>query len=140
MHLTEQIRVPRSRDDVVELLCCDDALLQLLSRENTEIVERDGDHRTTETRYSALGREGVVTFRFTFRMDGSIRFEKVCDGKVWRKLEGMLSVEEIDDGRCVVELELVGSTRALVPEFSIKGPMEEQIRDMTAALREHLEK
>jgi carbon monoxide dehydrogenase subunit G len=138
MNLTERFEVARPRDEVVELLCCDEALLELMSQGETEIVDRDGDRRTTETRYTALGREGIATFRFTFLMDGNIRFEKVCDGNVWKKLEGTVSVEEIDAGSCEIEIELSGKTRALVPEFTIKGPMEEQIRDMTRALEERL--
>ena len=138
MDLTEHFEVMRPRDDVVELLCRDETLLELLPQGDTEIVESEGDNRTTETHYKALGREGVATFRFTFQMDGSVRFQKVCDGNVWRKLEGLVSVEEIDDASCEVRIELSGRTKALVPEFAIKAPMEEQIQEMTQALEERL--
>jgi len=138
MDLSKRFVISRPRDEVVERLCCDETLLGLLSRGETEIVESDGDHRTTRTRYTALGREGVATFRFTFLMDGNVRFEKVCDGRVWKKLEGQVSVEELDDDSCEVKIELSGRTKALVPELAIKLPMEEQIRDMTAALEERL--
>jgi hypothetical protein len=138
MHLTEQFEVMRPRDEVVELLCSNETLLGLLPQGETRIVESRGDRRTTETRYRALGREGVATFRFTFQMDGSVRFEKVCDGNVWRQLEGLVSVEEIDDASCEVRIELSGRTKTLVPEFTIKGPMEQQIQEMTAALEERL--
>ncbi len=138
MHLTESFEVMRPRDDVVELLCSDETLLGLLPGGDTEIVESDGDRRTIETRYRTLGREGVATFHFTFLMDGDVRFEKVCDGNVWKKLEGLVSVEELDDDRCEVRIELSGKTKSFVPEFTIKAPMEEQIQDMTAALEERL--
>lgn len=138
MNLTESFEVMRPRDDVVELLCSDETLLGLLPQGDTEIVESEGDHRTTETRYRALGREGVATFHFTFQMDGSVRFEKLCDGNVWKRLEGLVSVEELDDESCEVRIELSGRTKSLVPEFTIKGPMEDQIQDMTAALEERL--
>ena len=138
MNRTEHFEVMRSRDDVVELLCRDETLLGLLPQGDTTIVESDGDHRTTETRYRALGREGIVTFRFTFQLDGSVRFEKVCDGNVWRKLEGLVSAEEIDDTSCEVRIELRGVTQALIPEFSIKAPLEQQIREMKTALEEML--
>ena len=140
MDLSERFEVARPRDDVVELLCCDEALLELLPQGDTEIVERDGDRRTTETRYTALGMEGVATFHFTFLMDGNIRFEKVCDGRVWKRLAGLVSVEEIDDEHCEVTIELSGRTKALVPEITIRGPMEEQIQEMTAALEERLDR
>lgn len=139
MDLTERFEVPRPRDEVVELLCCDEALLGFMSQGRTEIVARDGDRRTTRTRYEAFGREGVATFHFTFLMDGNIRFEKVCDGKVWKRLEGSVSVEEIDDHSSEVEIRLSGATKAFVPEFTIRGPMEDQIQEMAAAIEERLE-
>lgn len=138
MDLSERFEVARPRDEVVELLCCDEALLGLMSQGETELVDSQGDRRTTRTRYTALGREGVATFHFTFRMDGSISFEKVCDGKVWKKLEGSVQIEEIDDQSCEVEIRLSGKTKALVPEFTIRGPMEEQIQDMASAIEERV--
>jgi len=138
MDLSERFEVMRPRDEVVDLLCRDETLLGLLPQGDTEIVESQGDERTTRTRYRALGREGVATFHFTFQMDGSIRFEKVCDGNVWRKLEGLVTVEEIDDQSCEVRIELSGRTKTLVPEFTIKAPMEDQIHEMTMALEERL--
>jgi len=136
MRLEQSFRVERSRDDVVGVLCSDEMLTGLLPGE-TEITESDGDRRTTRTRYTALGREGVATFHWTFLMDGNIRFEKVCDGNVWRQLDGLVEVEEDGDG-ALVRLELEGRTRPLVPEFTIKGQMESQIRDMTRALEKRL--
>ena len=136
MRLEQSFRVDRSRDDVVAVLCSDEMLTGLLPGE-TEITESDGDRRTTRTRYTALGREGVATFHWTFLMDGNIRFEKVCDGNVWRQLDGLVEVEEDGDG-ALVRLELEGRTRPLVPEFTIKGQMESQIRDMTRALEKRL--
>ncbi len=142
MDLRERFEVPRNRDAVVELLCCDEALLELMSssdgRGETEIVDRDGDRRTTRTRYTALGREGTATFHFTFLMDGNMRFEKVCDGNVWKKLEGSVSVEEIDDDNCEVEIRLSGKTKAFVPEITIRVPMKEQIQNMAAAIEERV--
>ena len=113
-------------------------MLGLLAQGETEIVDSQGDRRTTRTRYTALGREGTATFHFTFRMDGSIAFEKVCDGNVWRKLEGSVEIEEIDDDSCEIEIRLSGRTKALVPEFTIRGPMEEQIQDMAAAIEDRV--
>ena len=138
MHLTESFEVMRPRDDVVELLCQDETLLGLLPQGDTEFVDSAGDRRTIETRYRALGREGVATFHFTFLMDGNVRFDKVCDGNVWKRLEGLVSVEELDGDSCEVRVELSGKTKSFVPEFTIKAPMEEQIQDMTAALEERL--
>ena len=138
MHLANSFRVMRTRDDVVELLCSDETLLGLVPHGQTEIIESAGDRRTTETRYRALGREGIATFHFTFLLDGGVRFEKVCDGNVWKRLEGRVSVEERETERCDVRIEISGRTKSLVPEFTIKAPIEDQIQEMTAALKERL--
>ena len=90
------------------------------------------------THYTALGRSGTATFHFTFLIDGNVRFEKVCDGNVWRELKGFVDVEEISDDRCEVSIELKGTTKTLVPEFAIRGPMDEQINQMTIALEARL--
>ncbi|MGH0036034.1 MAG: hypothetical protein ACQGVK_13485 [Myxococcota bacterium] len=138
MRLEETFKVGRSRDDVVDVLADTGTLTGLLPGE-TEITESKGDRITTRTRYTALGREGVATFDWTYLMDGGVRFEKVCDGNVWRKLVGEVEVEEEGDGaRLTVSLD--GRTKALVPEFTIKGQMESQIREMTRALRDRLER
>ncbi len=135
MNLTQRFEVQRSRDEVVELLCSDETLLELLPEGETEIVESEGDTRTTRTRYTALGREGVATFEFTFLMDGNIVFEKVCDGNVWQELKGRVEVEELAEDRCRVVIELSGQTKALVPEFTIKGAMQDQIEEMKVGLK-----
>jgi len=138
MKLQEDLEVGRPRDEVVEILASDDMLTDLLPGD-TEITARDGDRRTTRTRYNALGREGVATFHWTFLMDGNLRFEKVCDGNVWKRLSGVLEVEEAGEGSRL-HLELEGTTKTLVPEFTIKGPMASQLEEMVRALRERLER
>jgi hypothetical protein len=132
MHLSRSFPVRRSRDEVVETLGREDVLVSLLPGE-TVVVERSPDRLTTRTRYTALGREGEATFHWQFRMDGSVAFEKVCDGRVWRELRGMVEVEEQGAG-AVVSIEMTGRTKGFVPEFTIKGPMEDQMADMAEAL------
>jgi len=136
METRKSFRVALDRDTVVERLC-DDATLVTLLPGNTEIVDRKGDRRTTRTRYSALGREGTATFHFDFLLDGNVRFEKVCDGKIWKRLAGSVEVEEDGDGaRITIAME--GKTKPLVPEMAIKVPLEDQMRSMTDALRKAL--
>ncbi len=134
MNLTRCFDVERPRDEIVERLCRDETLLGLLARGDTQIVESAGDRRTTRTEY--LGRQ--LTFHFTFLMDGNVRFEKVCDGNVWRELKGYVGVEELSDQRSRVSIELSGRTRSLIPEFTIKAPLEDQLLDMGEALEELL--
>ena len=126
------------RDHAVEVVGREDTLLSLFPEGQAEVIERHGDRVTARTRYAALGRSGIATFHFDYLMDGSIRFEKVCDGKVWRELRGHLDFEESGRG-CLVSLELEGSTKGLVPEFTIRGAMEEQVDQMADALRRKLE-
>jgi hypothetical protein len=137
MHLERQFDVALERDDVVEKLSHEDTLLSLFQNGESEIADRKGDRITIRTHYTALGREGVATFHFDFLMDGNIRFEKVCDGRVWKSLHGEVEIEERGSGTRV-GLTLDGATKALVPEFTIKGPMEEQIEEMVAAMSARL--
>jgi len=136
MKVERTFRVDRDRDSVIERLC-DDALLVKLLPGETEIVERRGDERVTKTRYEALGREGVATFHFTYQLDGNVRFEKVCDGRIWKRLNGIVEVEEDGDGS-IVRIEMEGRTKPLVPEVAIRVPLGEQLETMTKALQRHL--
>jgi hypothetical protein len=67
-----------------------------------------------------------------------VRFEKVCDGRVWRQLAGRVSFEG-RGARTRVRIEMEGRTRPLVPELVIRGPLRDQIEKMASALRERLE-
>lgn len=138
MHLQKQFDVERSRDATVECVVQDETLIELFPDAETEIVECSGDRRTVRSHYRALGREGTATFHFDFLLDGGLRFEKVCDGKVWRKLVGELSFEERGSGTRV-RIELDGQTKPFVPEFTIRGAMRDQIEQMASALRQRIE-
>jgi carbon monoxide dehydrogenase subunit G len=133
MQLEKSFDLKSPRDEVVAVLCRDETLIGLLGEGDTELVESRGDRRTTRTRYRALGREGVATFHFTYLLDGNVRFEKVCDGNVWRELRGEVTVAERGDGARVT-IEMTGRTKTLVPEFTIRGPMEEQLQQMSESL------
>jgi carbon monoxide dehydrogenase subunit G len=138
LRLEKQFDVDRSRDEAVECVVQDATLIELFPDSETEIVESLGDRRTVRSHYRALGREGTATFHFDFLLDGGVRFEKVCDGKVWRRLVGQVSFEERGE-RTRVRIELDGQTRPLVPEFTIKGAMRDQLEQMARALRQRIE-
>jgi carbon monoxide dehydrogenase subunit G len=138
VQIEKQFEVERPRDETVEIACCEETLLGLFPGAQTEIVKRDGDRVTARTRYRALGREGVATFDFTFLLDGGLHFEKQCDGRVWRELSGNVSFEECG-AKTRVRIEMRGRTKPFVPELAIKGPMQEQIDQMAAALRDRVE-
>jgi hypothetical protein len=98
---------------------------------------REGKRRTARTTTLRPPR-GHRHFHFDFRADGNVDFEKVCDGNVWRELRGTLMFHE-RSGKTRVRIEMDGRTKALVPEFTIKGAMRDQIDQMARALRERLE-
>ena len=137
MHLEKQFDVKTPRADAVALLAEDSTLVDLFPANETEIVARKGNRRTTRTRYRALGREGTATFHFDLSRDGNVRFEKVCDGRVWRELTGSVTCEERGQGTRVT-IEMEGRTKMLVPEFTVRGEMQEQIEQMATALRKKL--
>jgi carbon monoxide dehydrogenase subunit G len=137
MRLERRFQVKKPREKVVALIERDETLTGLFPDTDTRVVDRSGDRRTMVSRYRALGREGEATFHFTFQEDGNVRFEKVCDGNVWRRLRGTLSFEE-RGSMTRISVELDGKTKTLVPEFTIKGPMEEQIDQMVTALKRRI--
>ena len=138
MHLEKQFDVERPRDEAVAIAARDETLLGLFPDTKTEIVAGADGRKVARTHYSALGREGIATFHFAYRPDGDVEFEKVCDGNVWRELRGRLSFQERRGGTRV-RIQMDGRTKSLVPEFTIKGAMRDQIDQMAQALRAQLE-
>jgi hypothetical protein len=139
MHLEKEFSVKRPRSEAAQIAARDETLLGLFPDTPTEIVERQGARRTTRSHYTALGRAGTATFHFTFRDDGDVDFEKVCDGNVWRELKGTLRFQAQGKAATRVRIAMEGRTKALVPEFTIKGAMRDQIEQMAGALRQRLE-
>jgi hypothetical protein len=139
MRLVKEFEVRKARKSAVTLVAKDETLVGLFPDADTEIVEKKKGRKTTRSRYKVLGREGEATFHFTFGPEGDVRFSKVCDGRIWKRLDGSLTFEAAGAKKTVVRIEMDGATKALVPEFTIKGPMQEQIEQMAAALRERLE-
>ena len=137
MRLQKQFDVSQPPDVAALIAARDDTLRQLFSDSKTEIVERSDNRRTTRTHYRVLGKEGVATFHFLSLPEGSITFEKVCDGNVWRELSGKVTFDKRGDGTRVT-LQMTGRTKTLVPELAIRGPMREQIDQMATALRSRL--
>lgn len=137
MHLEENFDVANQHEEVARRLA-DEALLPALFPDTrTEVVARQGSRRTVESHFRALGREGVVTFHFDYVDNGDVQFAKVCDGRIWRELVGSVELEPRGESTRV-RIELDGHTKRLVPEAAIRGPLEDQLRQMTAALRKWL--
>ena len=138
MRLEKSFDVRCGRDAAVAALASEQALLGLFPDTRSEIVARDAGRTTVRTHYRALGQEGTATFHFRFAPNGSVRFEKVCDGRVWRQLEGEVTFAA-RGARTRVRIEMEGRTKSLVPEFMIRGPMQEQIEQMASALKKALQ-
>ncbi len=138
MQLEKQFEVSLPRELAAEIVSRDETLVELFPDARTEIVEVVGNRKTTRTHYTALGRSGTATFHFTFENDGGVSFEKVCDGNVWSQLRGTVTLKERRDGTRV-RVRMEGRTKPLVPEFTIKGAMRDQIEQMARALRRRLE-
>lgn len=137
MHLEKDFVVDRD-PDAARRLCSDDAaLIDLFPETRTEIIESKGTRRTLRSHYEALGQPGSATFHFDFVPGDDIHFEKVCDGRIWRELVGRVSFEAKGKG-VRVKLSMDGRTKPLVPEFTIKGTMQEQLDQMAKALKRRL--
>ena len=136
MHFEREFEVHRSLPEVAALLD-DDATIASLLPGTTVTPRPDG---TRETRTAApLGQSRDVRFLFTRHAEG-LRFEKICDGNIWRSLDGEVRLGNLETGRTRVQLRLQGRTRTFVPELTIRGPMRDQIDRMTRALRARLER
>jgi carbon monoxide dehydrogenase subunit G len=138
VRMEKEFQVERSPEEAIAVVNEDATLVGLFPDTETEIVEKRGDRKTTRSRYRALGREGVATFHFDFEADGDVSFEKVCDGRVWRELTGRMRFAPSGKGTRV-RIEMDGRTKPLVPEFTIKGPMQDQIQQMAEALKRRIE-
>ncbi len=137
MHLEKEFDVKQACDTAFESVARDETLLTLFPETRSEIVESEGNRRTVCSHYRALGQEGTATFHFTFLPEGEVRFEKVCDGRVWRQLEGRVCFEE-RAAMTRVRVTMDGRTKPLVPEFTIRGAMQGQLDQMARALRRRL--
>jgi hypothetical protein len=137
MKFENEFVVRRPLEACASVLASDATITSLFP--DTEIVSNTAGVRETRTRVSALGTESIVRFKFKARPGGGMRFEKICDGKIWRALEGDISLAAVNDATTRVVIAMEGSTRALVPEFTIKGPMKDQLQQMTRALRARMD-
>jgi hypothetical protein len=138
MRLSKEFEVSAARDRACEVLAEDTTLTSLFPDTETEIVSRSGKRRTTRSQYTLLGREGEATFHFDTREDGSIEFQKVCDGNVWKELRGSVTLRERGP-KLRIRIDMEGRTKGFVPEFTIKGPLQKQLDDMARALRRRME-
>ena len=138
MKLEKTFDVRCAREAALAALSREEALLELFPDAKSEIVAREAGRTTIRTHYRALGQDGTATFHFRFEPSGELRFEKVCDGRIWRQLAGAVSFTG-RGARTRVRIAMEGRTKSFVPELAIRGPMHDQLEKMASALRERLE-
>lgn len=136
MKLEREFPVERGRDEIVAALRDDRVLAELLP--DTRIEAGKGGSRETFTRYNALGQDRELHLIFHTEESGDLRFEKVCDGAVWRSLDGCIELESLEARVTNVRIAMEGRTKSLVPEVTIRGTMESQLDQMVDSLQKSL--
>jgi carbon monoxide dehydrogenase subunit G len=139
MQLSKEFDVTAARARACEVLAEDATLTSLFPDTKTEIVARTARRRTAKSVYKLLGQEGEATFHFDTQDDGSVKFAKVCDGRVWKELSGRVTLSERGP-KLRVRIEMDGKTKGFVPEFTIKTPLQKQLDDMATALKRRMER
>src|SRR5262245_9785778 len=138
MKLTKEFDVTATRERAQAVLAEDATLTSLFPDTPTEIVSRSGQRRTTRSHYRLLGQDGEATFHFDGQDDGSVAFAKVADGPIWKQLAGRVTLHPRGP-KLRVRIDIEGKTKGLVPEFTIKTPLQKQLDDMARALRKRME-
>jgi len=138
MKLTKDFEVSAPRERAQAVLAEDATLTSLFPDTSTEIVSRSGRRRTTKSQYRLLGQDGEATFHFDAQDDGGVRFAKVCDGRIWKELSGRVTLDS-RGSKLRVRIDIEGKTKGLVPEFTIRTPLQKQLDDMARALRKRME-
>lgn len=136
MRVTKEFFVERERGEIQSLLDEDLTFESLFP--GMRVAKRDGPHREIAAPNPTPGTDRLIRFRFETLPNGNLRFEKVCDGNVWRSLAGAIELERSGRAQTRVMLRLEGKTRSLVPELAIRLPMREHVDQMTESLRVRL--
>ena len=137
MHLEKEFVVGRPRAEVAGALDSDETIAALIP--NTRVTNRGAGKRETLTQVSIAGVQRELRFVFENGPDGNVRFSKICDGRIWRSLDGEIRFEDQGGTRTRVRLSMDGRTKALVPELAISGPMRSQLDEMVEALRKRID-
>ena len=116
----------------------DETLLGLFPETKTEIVAREGerdDRARTTPRSGARAWPPSTSPSSRAATSASRRSATAASGASC----GHASRFDGAARRTRVRIEMEGRTKALVPEFTIRGPMQDQLDQMASALRERLE-
>ena len=133
MNLEREFPLECSRQEIVDALRSDEVLANIFP--DTRIQAGADGTRETFTRDNALGQQKELHMIFHTEDSGDLCFEKVCDGSVWRSLDGRIELEALEYQVTNVRIAMKGRTRPLVPELTIRGPMESQLDQMADSLQ-----
>lgn len=136
MKLEREFPVERGRDEIVDALRDDAVLAHLLP--DTRIEPGKDGSRETFTRYNALGQHRELHMIFHTEESGDLRFEKVCNGNIWRSLDGRIELESLEARVTNIRIAMEGRTKPLVPELTIRGTLESQLDQMVDSLQKSL--
>jgi hypothetical protein len=139
MRLSKEFDVTATSERASAVLAEDATLTSLFPDTKTDIVSRTAQRRTTKSVYTLLGQQGEATFHFDAQDDGGVKFNKVCDGRVWKELTGRVTLQARGP-KLRIRIEMEGKTKGFVPEFTIKGPLQKQLDDMAKALKKRMER
>ncbi|MCE2391890.1 MAG: hypothetical protein J4G09_10475 [Proteobacteria bacterium] len=136
MHLEREFSVPAPRDAVARALDRDSTFEGLFP--DTRVSNRGGGVRETVTRVALAGSSRDL--RFVFEVDplGNVHFRKICDGRIWRSLDGEIRLDALGDSSTRVTVCMDGKSRALVPERALSGPLRSQLDEMVESLRKRV--
>ncbi len=137
MRLEEEFVIRRPHAEVAALLDRDETVHAMFP--DAEVVALADGTREARAAYGGLGPTRDVRVQFRTDPSGDLRFDKVCDGNVWRRLEGEVHLLRVNERTTRVVLSLKGETRAFVPELTVRGPVREQFGQLAKALRAQLQ-
>ena len=138
MKLHTEFAVALARERVLPLLSRPSTLEKLFPGTRVQTRARGVLEATTPIQRFGAARELRILIQPL--ADGALRFEKVCDGNVWRFLDGRVTVEAVDDAMSIVRIAVEGQTKSFVPELTIRAPLREQLEQIAKLLRRELER
>ena len=140
MHLEKQFDVKRPRAEAAQRRWRDDeTLAQPLPRH--EHRDRRAQGQTPHDAQPLHARSVARASRpstSSFRDDGDVDFEKVCDGRVWRELRGTRDASRTAARARACASRWTGAPRRSCRSSRSAAPMQEQIEQMATALRKRL--
>jgi carbon monoxide dehydrogenase subunit G len=137
MRLEEEFVVRKPRPEVAAILDRDETVRAMFP--DAEVIALADGTREARACFSGLGAPRDVRVQLRTDPSGDLRFDKVCDGNVWRSLSGEVRLLAVNERTTRVVVSMEGRTHALVPELTVRAPAREQLGQLARALRSCLQ-